>query len=158
MLVVADTSALVALAACDGLGLLDALFEDVLVPRAVWRECSVEGKPFAARLAEYLQLRVVDVSLAEDPAGAMGLGRGEREAMALYRALGADRLLVDDDRARRVARRDGLNVIGSIGVLLGGKAQGLVDAIKPYLDQVQSAGIHLGRGLVDEALRLAGEV
>ena len=133
MLVVADTSALVALAACDGLGLLDALFEDVLVPRAVWRECSVEGKPFAARLAEYLQLRVVDVSLAEDPAGAMGLGRG-------------------------VARRDGLNVIGSIGVLLGGKAQGLVDAIKPYLDQVQSAGIHLGRGLVDEALRLAGEV
>ncbi|HEY0022982.1 MAG TPA: DUF3368 domain-containing protein [Longimicrobium sp.] len=157
MLVVADTSALVALAACNGLGLLDALFDQVRVPRAVWGECSVEGKPFAAQLAEYLRARVVDVTPAENPVGASALGRGEIEAMALYRSLGADRLLVDDDRARRVARLNGLNVVGSIGILLGAKAEGMVTSIKPYLEQVQSAGVHLGKGLLDEALRLAGE-
>jgi hypothetical protein len=157
MLVVADTSALVALAACDGLGLLDALFDQVRVPPAVWRECSVTGKPFAPDLDEYLRARVVNVTLAETPIGASGLGRGEIEAMALYRSLSADRLLVDDDRARRVARLNGLNVVGSIGILLGAKAEGMVMSIKPYLEQVQSAGIHLGQGLLDEALRLAGE-
>lgn len=41
MLVIADTSALLALAACDGLVLLDTLFADVRVPRAVFAECTV---------------------------------------------------------------------------------------------------------------------
>jgi len=60
MRVVADASALLALAACDGLHLLDALFRTVQVPRAVFRECTVPGKPEAERLAGYLRDKVVD--------------------------------------------------------------------------------------------------
>jgi predicted nucleic acid-binding protein len=87
MLVVADTSALLALAACDSLPLLDALFEDVRVPGAVFRECTVEGKPPTDMLRTYLQGRVDDVDLTEFVVVASGLGRGELEAMALYKRL-----------------------------------------------------------------------
>jgi predicted nucleic acid-binding protein len=45
MLVVADTSALVALAACQQLHLLEVLFDEIRVPPAVHRECTVPGKP-----------------------------------------------------------------------------------------------------------------
>ncbi len=47
MLVVADSSALVALALCDGLNLLDQLFDEVKVPQAVDDEVVVKGKPEA---------------------------------------------------------------------------------------------------------------
>ena len=53
MILVADCSALVALAACDGLHLLDAMFGTVIVPEAVYREAAIGDKPQAVQLAAY---------------------------------------------------------------------------------------------------------
>lgn len=157
MLVVADSSALVALAVCNGLTLLDDLFREVRIPPAVLRECTVPGKPGAEVLENYLRDKVAAVDLAEFAIAAVELGRGELEAMALYKRLGADQLLIDDRRARRVAHLNGIVVIGSIGVLIAAKDEGLLPAIQPRLDLIQSSGIHLGEKVIAQALRLAGE-
>lgn len=157
MLVVADTSALLALAACDGLALLESVFGDIRVPPAVLSECTIPGKAHAEDLRDFLQDRVVTVDLARFIIAAPGLGKGELEAMALYRHLNADRLLLDDGRARRIARFNGIHVVGSIGVILLAKEQGFVPHVAPLLHLVQSAGIRLSEPLVAEALRLAGE-
>lgn len=157
MLVVADTSALVALASCDGLGLLDALFGDIRVPRAVWDECTVGGKPQAEGLEIYLTGRVAEIDLAEFVIATPGLGRGELQAMALYKRLHADRLLVDDARARKVARLNAIAVVGSLGVLLLAKDRELITAVAPRLAAIEAAGIYIAADLVAEALRLAGE-
>jgi predicted nucleic acid-binding protein len=158
MLVVADTSALVALAACDALSLLDQLFEDVRVPAAVLRECTVQGKREAERLETYLQGRVVQIDLSEFVIAIAGLGQGELEAMALCKRLRADRLLVDDHRARKIARLNGIEVIGSLGILLKAKDSRMIPEILPLLRTIQEAGVHYSDHLVDEALRLAGEL
>ena len=104
MILVADCSALVALATCDALPLLDQLFGTVMVPEAVYREAVVGDKPEAVvgdkpeaeRLRVYLDGRVC----ALDPARLMLLDGfsdpGETEAMLLYRQLQADYLLIDD--------------------------------------------------------------
>jgi len=157
MLIVADTSALVALAACDALSLLDHFFQEVRVPATVLRECTVPGKPEAERLEEYLRERVIEVDLKDFVIAVAGLGQGELEAMALYKHLHADRLLVDDYRARKVARLNEIEVVGSLGILLRGKEGGLVPEIGPLLIAAQAAGIHYSEQLVDETLRLAGE-
>lgn len=157
MLVIADTSALVALAACDALPLLDQLFQDVRVPPAVFHECTVPGKPEAERLEAYLQGKIAEVDLNEFIIAVAGLGQGELEAMALYKRLHADRLLVDDYRARRVAGLNGIEVVGSLGILLRAKESGLISAVRPLLTAIQSAGIHYSEQLVGEALHLAGE-
>jgi hypothetical protein len=157
MLVVADTSALVALAACDGLSFLDQLFHDVRVPPAVLRECTVPGKPQVERLESYLQGRVEAVDLDEFVISVAGLGQGELEAMALYKNLRADRLLVDDHRARKVAAWNKISVIGSLGVLLRAKESGLLQEIRPLLTAIRAAGLYYSEQLCDEALRLAGE-
>ena len=52
MILVADCSALIALACCDGLPLLDAFFGSVVVPDAVYRE-AVSDKPEACQLRDY---------------------------------------------------------------------------------------------------------
>jgi hypothetical protein len=157
MLVIADTSALVALAVCQRLHLLDVLFDEVRVPPAVHRECTVPGKPGADALGEYLRDKVADVALSEFVIAVTGLGQGELEAMALYRKLSADGLLVDDQRARKVARFNGMRVIGSVGVMLTARERGLIQALRPLLESIRRSGIHISDALVTEALRLAGE-
>jgi uncharacterized protein len=47
MILVADCSALIALASCNGLHLLDALVGTGIVPEAVYRESIVSDKPEA---------------------------------------------------------------------------------------------------------------
>lgn len=157
MLIVADTSSLVALAAAESLDLLDGLFQEVRVPTAVETELLVPGKPQTAVLQEFLSGKVVSVDLTRYVIAGPGLGVGELEAMALYKALAADQLLVDDERARKVARLNSIQVVGSIGVLLLAKEAGLIDAIKPRLYALQASGIHLSSTLMHDALRLAAE-
>ncbi len=157
MLVVADTSALVALAVCDGLDWLDSRFQDVRVPTAVFNECTVGGKLKADTLRGYLQDKAVHVDRCEMIITPSGLGDGELEAMSLYKHLHADSLLLDDRRARKVAIFNRMNTIGSVGMLIWAKDHGYVSSIRPSLLAIQQAGIFLSEAVLEEALQLVGE-
>jgi uncharacterized protein len=157
MLIVADTSALLALATWDGLLWLDELFERVWVPPAVLQECQVPGKPGAERLTVYLEGKVESVDLSDFVIAVSGMGRGELEAMALYRRAKADWLLVDDARARKVARLNGIHVVGSLGILLLAKERGLVSEVRPLLDQLRHSEIRVSEALLHKVLVRAGE-
>lgn len=63
MLVVADSSALVALATCGALNVLASLYDEVRVPQAVYDEVVVPEKPQAAVLSVFLAGRVVKVDM-----------------------------------------------------------------------------------------------
>ena len=157
MILVADCSALIALASCNALHLLDRLFGTVVVPEAVYREAVIGDKPQARQLKEYLQDRVRNI----DPSHPILLDgvsdRGETEAMILYRQLAADWLLIDDRRGRRVARINDIEIVGSLGVLLAAKQAGFVDAVKPYVLQMTASDIYLTRDLIATVLEIAAE-
>lgn len=103
MLIVADSSALIALATCDGLDVLLRMYDEVKVPQAVYDEVVESGKPQAAELEAFLSGRGVEADTNHWVLTAGGLGLGEIEAMALYKQLSADALLIDDRRARVIA-------------------------------------------------------
>jgi predicted nucleic acid-binding protein len=157
MLIIADSSALVALALCEGLDFLDCLFDEIQVPQAVYDEVIVKGKPAAQTLKSYLQGKVVSVSLTNVVVTGGGLGRGEIEAMALYKAAHADYLLVDDNRARKVARLNHITITGSQGILLLAKHCGIISHVKPYLDQLRNTNIRISEQLLQRTLTLAKE-
>jgi predicted nucleic acid-binding protein len=52
---------------------------------------------------------------------------------------------------------NGIEVIGSLGVLIRAKESGLIPEIRSRVEATQAAGIHYGEKLITEALRLAGE-
>jgi predicted nucleic acid-binding protein len=157
MLVVADSSALVALAVCQCLHLLDDLFKDVNVPQSVYDEVVVPNKPEAEILRNYLERKIASIDLTGFIIDIGGLGRGELEAMALYKKLRADFLLVDDKRARKVASLNDIEIIGSQGVLLFAKQQGLIKKIKPFIDKLLSSDIYVSERLIKKTLQLAKE-
>lgn len=129
MIVIADSSPLIALCRIGRLDLLNVLFGRLLIPDAVWNELT-GGKPENPGTEEILSANwserrsVVDTSLVfllrQD------LGAGESEAIVLARELKADVLLMGERRGRTAAKRLGLTCTGLIGVLIEAHRQGIV--------------------------------
>jgi predicted nucleic acid-binding protein len=157
MILVADASALIALSVCDALALLDALFGDVVVPEAVYREVAVTGKPESVRLQSYLQGKVRSVNMQNFVYLDAFADAGETAAMLLYKAIAADYLLVDDKRGRKVAKINQIKTIGSLGVLLQAKRAGLIPAVAPLLKLIVRSPVFLNKELLKTVLALAGE-
>jgi predicted nucleic acid-binding protein len=86
-----------------------------------------------------------------------GLGRGEIEAMALYKQLSADALLIDDHRARIIAEHNQINCIGALGILLVAKQRGKLSKVAPYIQRLRQSSIHYSDDLLNRVLKLAGE-
>ena len=153
-LVIGDSSALVALATCGALGYLEELADEIEVPGEVFEEAVVEGKPYSEELREFLRSRVVQVRPA-DLIVTASLGHGELEAMALFRRSGADVLLVDDEKARKIATFNKIPIIG--GILVAAKQQGLVPAVRPLVALLRASPLFFNEALLERVLRLAGE-
>ena len=129
MIVIADTTPLNYLVLIDKVEILPQVYGRVLIPPAVWEEFQRPETPEAVRawIAQrpaWLEIRTVGRS--PEPA-LRNLGAGEREAIALAEELHADRLILDDHAARRIATRRNLIVIGTLGVLVEVAERGLVD-------------------------------
>jgi predicted nucleic acid-binding protein len=90
MIVIADSSALVALSICKSLSLLDTLFGDVKVPQAVYEEVCIINKAESEVLKAYLQGKVYDFIEPINIEKSNGLGKGELAAISLYKKLSAD--------------------------------------------------------------------
>jgi len=130
------------------------------MPPAVQNEVFA-GRPAgigSAELQEATWLRVIPL---QDPRRAdllADLDRGEAEVIALAQELDADLVIIDERLARLHARRLGLRLTGTLGVLLKAKERGIVSSVAPLIDQLRQGGIRLSNGLVAEVLRLADEM
>jgi predicted nucleic acid-binding protein len=153
----ADSSALIALSLCNAMQFLDVLFGEVKVPPGVIDEIVKEDKKESINLSKYLEDKIEPVNIEDFFVTDFSIVRGEFEAMALYKKLDADKLLVDDKRARKLAQLNGMNIIGSLGVLLIAKEKGLIEKIKPYVDIIRESDIYVKEELINYALELAGE-
>lgn len=85
------------------------------------------------------------------------LGPGERAVIAYARSHSDCWAGLDDRQARELAEDLGLDVIGTIGILLRAKKVDLIPTVRPLLDALHSAGFRIGSDLYREALRLADE-
>ncbi len=157
MIVIADSSALVALSVCDSLLLLDALFGEVKVPQAVYDEVCIANKAESEVLKVYLEGKVCSATPPIGIEKSNGLGKGELAAIGLYKQLSADLLLIDDARAKKVAYLNNLEVMGSLGVLILAKKKGLIATIKPLLTRLRCSEIFVSEHLLDQMLAMAGE-
>lgn len=150
---VSNASPLIALVAIQRLDFLPALFETVLIPPAAAHEIR-RSIPVPPPWLEVQPLRAAPPEIVLRRT----LGDGEREAIALALEVHGDPIILDDLPARRVAHAAGLNVVGTVGVLLGAKHVGLISRIRPELDSLLQTSFFLSPQLYEELLVAAREV
>lgn len=156
MIIIADSSALISLATCEALFLLDSLFEKIQVPKSVYEECTIKDKALSSILELYLKDKIINVSSKESTIP-KSLGKGETEAILLYKQQKADRILIDDNRARKIAKQNDCKIIGSLGILLLAKQKNLISFITPYLDVLQNSVLFFNENLIEEVKKMANE-
>lgn len=151
-LVVADASVLIALGQIDQLLLLEQLFGEVVIPLAVEREAGSNRPPLPGWVRTRKLLGALDSRVME-----AALGDGETETISLALEARAERVILDDLPARRLARDLGLSVVGTAGILFMAKRSGFIAAIRPPLDALRAAGFRLRQDVYKEILKSAGE-
>jgi uncharacterized protein len=145
--VVSDSTCLIGLERVGELDILPALFDSVMIPPEVEREFD---RSFEWLKVENLKSNLLAAALE------MVVDAGEAEAIAL--ASEKNCLLISDDKqARTVATRLGVAVIGTVGVLIRAKQNGIISEVKPILDNLESNDFFISRALREEALKIAGE-
>lgn len=157
---VCDTTVLLYLGRIDQAPLLPALFEPIYVPEAVVTELDMGRflRPDtidARALAWAMIVSAAEKDIEDLPPNRLGVG--ERAVIAYAVRTPGCWAGLDDREARELAEEVKLRVVGTIGVLLRAKRAGLVSAIRPLLNALQSQGFHMSDGLYREALRLADE-
>jgi predicted nucleic acid-binding protein len=119
--VVANATPLIALSLIGELDLLPRIFDEILVPSAVYDEIVVKGagRPGseAVSVAAWLQVQSPKATSSLDPL-LLGLDSGELETLLLAKEVQADWVLIDERLGRRVARAMGLEPKGTVGILL----------------------------------------
>jgi predicted nucleic acid-binding protein len=129
---VSDAGPLIILAKLGQLGLLLKLYTEILISNEVYQEVVVNGSRLGAADAQIVDflvrrnhIQVIDVILPVVlPNWALALDAGELETIFMAKAQAADWVLVDDIQARKAARREGLQMKGTVGILLAAFREG----------------------------------
>jgi predicted nucleic acid-binding protein len=158
-MIVSDTSPIIAFARLGRLSLLRQVFDVLIIPEAVFDELVRSGpdQPGApeAIQGEWIQRRAITDpdAVAQLPPR---LHAGEREAIVLAREQGMQ-VLVDEQRGRAAARAQGLEPVGSLGVLAEAKAQGIISAVRPIVEELQAIGYWIDQSIIRDFLEEMGE-
>jgi uncharacterized protein len=164
VIVISDTSAITNLAAIQHLQLLPQLYNQVTVPKAVYRELAEIDPPVPGTLevqtSPWLEVRqVVDRVVVERLQMEVRLDPGESEAIALALELKADLLLIDERRGRAEADRLGVRITGLLGILVEAKQRNLIVAVKPLMDAlIATSNFRVSSALYNQILDIVNEV
>lgn len=160
MEIVSNSSPIIHLAKIGRLDLLQLLFDTIMIPRAVYRECVVEGgnRPEVELIKNAKWIRVIEV---EDTNLVKLLkaqiDEGESETIALALEIGADVVLLDDYEAREKGKLFGLQITGTVGILLKARKEGLIKNLKKEIKNLQLSGFWLREKFIKEILKTVGE-
>lgn len=153
MLVIADSSPLIALVNIDQIGLLPTLFGDVAIPRQVANELGSSKRPqivrdFFATLPTWLHVR--SPSMIESiPL----LQPAESAAISLAMELKADLLLIDEIHGRKAATDRNVKITGTIGILELAASGKLLD-LEQAFNRLKRTDFWVSHKLLDQRLAL----
>ncbi len=131
MIVICNSSPLIAFDCINRIDILQKLFDTIIIPEAVYSEVYLKADKNIT-CPDFIRVEKVkdnnNVKLLE-----LQLDRGESEVIALAIEKEIQKVIIDDKQARQIADRMGLKVIGVIGVLILAKEKNIITEIKPLI-------------------------
>ncbi len=159
-IIISDTGPLISLAKTGQLFILKELFEQVLIPKAVHDELYLESHH---KETDDLNKAIIDkwikvVIPKKAPSKLLlnSLDIGESEAITVAKEMNIP-LLIDEQKGRKVAKKENVKITGSIGILLIAKKKGVLKNVRKSMQKMQDTGYRFSKKLYKKALFLADE-
>lgn len=160
MIVISDTTPIISLMKAGQLKLLYNLFGVVYIPQAVYRELVVNATyAEEVRLVETCEFLVVEEVNNEKSVTILqnftGLDAGESEAIILADEKHSDVLLMDEHKGRQVAKKMGMTITGTIGILAQAFDEGLLskEDVEGCIEKLRENGIRISETLYQRLRR-----
>ncbi len=153
--VICNSSPIIGLAKVDRLDIIEKLYEEIIVPEAVFDELITKGrdKDKTTEINELIDQNIVIVQKVNNRelirALRKDLDYGESEVIALAIELQADLVILDEKDARDLAEFHHLKKVGLLGILIRAKERGLIQSVKEYMDKLIKAGFRIDENLYE---------
>ena len=165
MIIISDTTPIISLMKISQLELLEKMFGEVLIPEAVFNELTADnGFYFESekiKNCHFIKKVIVNekgaVSILRRSSG---LDLGESEAIILADNNKADILLMDEAKGRQVAELMGLNIMGTVGLLISAYENNLISLleVRKAFDMLKNSNRRISDNLFNYALNKIKEI
>jgi predicted nucleic acid-binding protein len=153
-----NASPLIFLAAARLLDFLTIEAPQIVVPEMVWNEVGAQDDGALNALAALPWLRVVKPeNVFPRRVVEWDLGDGESSVLAFALAHPGTSVVIDDLAARRCATALGLELTGTLGLVLRARQRGTISSAREVLLRLRSAGMYLSDAVLGRALAKVGE-
>ncbi|HCJ76159.1 DUF3368 domain-containing protein [Roseburia faecis] len=163
--VMCNTSPIIGLVSINRLALLWQLFDEVILPEAVYNELCADSVHHQAEIKEVREcvssgrLKVYQVKNADMVKALYGkLHYGELEVIVGAKELDISLAIIDERAARKMASEFLVDTIGILGILTLAKQRGIISQIKPDLDCLRANGYRISESLYQQVLLKNGEL
>ena len=147
--VITDTSCLIVLENIESLFILERMYGTVLVTPTIRNE-------YGKELPAFIEVRSVKNHTYETLLRSI-VDPGEASAIALCLEVEDPLLILDDRKARNVAREAGIPLTGTIGVILKAKETGIISEAAPMFERLSESGFWMSDELRSQLRKLSGE-
>jgi predicted nucleic acid-binding protein len=153
-----DASPLIVLGKADLLSTISPLAETWVIPENVVKEVSrkTDVNSLLNKLSENSRVECQTVAI-EPLVANWNLGDGESEVITLAVENSKYGVILDDLSARKCAKILNLPLIGSLGLVVKAKKEGLLEFAKPAFEKLVMSGLYLDMDLIKQVLISIGE-
>ncbi len=161
MIVVADSSPLIILAKLSCFDLLNKLYARLYISAEVHGEVAVTGAglPGAQEVAtsDWIEVRhLQDHAALLAAQSRYVLGIGELSTILLAKEIRADAVILDDFKARELAKLQGIRVRGTVGVLETFHRRGYLADLRTAFQQLLAHDVYVDQRLLNRRLQSVG--
>ena len=154
-----DASPLIVLGKAKLLKIISPLAICWFIPQSVEQEISHKSsiEPLLLQLSEKAKVERKVIDIIDPLISNWNLGYGESEAITLAMHNPGYGVVLDDLQARKCAKIMNIPLIGSLGLLVKAKKEGMLEIARPAFESLISLGLYVDKALIDKILSSIGE-
>jgi predicted nucleic acid-binding protein len=147
--VISDTSTLILFHKIEELELLNKIYGDLITTPEI-------AKEYGEELPTWIKIESVKDKKYQEFIETQ-VDVGEASAIALAKEFEDALLLLDDLKARKLARQLNLRITGTLGIIHKAKQEGLIKRVKPLIDKLLLTNFRISEKIIEEILTLNNE-
>lgn len=144
--VISNTSCLILLSKIQQFGILKSLYNSVIITDTVKTE-------FAENIPDFIKVKNPKQEFSVKSLEQI-LDSGEASTIALALESKNSLVILDDLKARKIAKNLGLKITGTLGILARAKTLGIIEDLEKQIDELQRKGIWISDSVLNEIRKI----